>query len=89
MCNSKMLLYACFTAFCCKIWGMEVFALRLKELREDKKMTQKEVAQLLHITQQSYLRYELNTGEPSLETLVKLAGLFEVSADYLLGLADV
>ncbi len=43
---------------------------------------------MLNIKQQSYSRYEYGTGEPNLETLVKLAKFFEVSTDYLLGLVD-
>jgi len=67
---------------------MEIFSKRLRELREQRDWTQAKVAELLHIKQQSYLRYELNTGEPSLETLVKLVRIFDVSADYLLGLEN-
>jgi len=65
---------------------MKVFAVKLKELREREGLTQKAVAEKLHIKQQSYLRYELDTGEPSLITLVELAKLFDVTTDYLLGL---
>ena len=51
-------------------------------------MSQRTMAKNLNIAQPSYSRYELNTGEPSLEMLVKIARFFEVPADYLLGLAD-
>ncbi|MBD5131137.1 MAG: helix-turn-helix transcriptional regulator [Clostridiales bacterium] len=67
---------------------MEAFAKRLRELRESYGYTQKQVAEKLHICQQSYARYEIDTGEPSLTTLVKLSQLFEVSVDYLLGISD-
>ena len=46
------------------------------------------MAEKLHIKQQSYSRYELATGEPSLETLREIALLFNVSTDYLIGLSD-
>ena len=67
---------------------MNIFAQRLKELRREKNLTQSNVAAQLGIKQQSYLRYEMGTGEPSLDTLVAIAKLFGVSADYLLGLAE-
>lgn len=67
---------------------MEIFASRLKELRLEKGHTQQWVAGKLNIKQQSYARYEYGTGEPSLDTLKNIATIFEVSADYLLGLTD-
>lgn len=48
-------------------------------------MTQQQVAEYLHITQPSYIRYENGSAEPCLENLVKLADLFDVSLDFLLG----
>ena len=68
--------------------NMNKFAQRLKELRLEKGMTQQQVASLLNIKQQSYTRYEYGTGEPSLQTLIKLADIFAVSTDYLLGISD-
>lgn len=51
-------------------------------------MSQQQVADLLNIRQQSYAQYENDFSEPNLETLAKLAKIFEVSTDYLLGLSD-
>lgn len=51
-------------------------------------MTQQEIANLLNIRQQSYIRYEYGTGEPSLNTLIKIARIFDVTSDYLLGISD-
>jgi len=48
-------------------------------------MTQRQVADVLGITQPSYIRYENGKSEPTLENLVKLADLFDVSIDYLCG----
>ena len=48
-------------------------------------MTQQQVSEYLHISQPSYIRYENGSAEPSLENLVKLADLFDVSTDFLLG----
>lgn len=68
---------------------MKVFAKRLKELRIQHNFSQQYMAEKLHVRQQSYSRYELATGEPSLVTLREIAVLFNVTADYLIGLSDV
>ncbi len=65
--------------------GMNIFRERLDELRKLNKMTQVNVAEYLNISQPSYIRYENGGAEPSLENLVKLADLFDVTTDYLLG----
>ncbi len=64
---------------------MKIFQERLLELRALNKLTQRQVAEHLNIAQPSYIRYENGTAEPSLESLVKLADLFDCSIDYLLG----
>ncbi len=68
---------------------MEIFAKRLKELRKEHKFTQQQLANILNIKQQSYLRYELNTSEPSYDMLVKIADMFDVSTDFLLGRKEI
>lgn len=67
----------------------EVFPKRLKELRLQSGMTQSQIADMLHIRQQSYARYEYGTGEPNMQTLYDLSEIFGVSIDYLLGKADI
>ena len=67
---------------------MKIFATRLKELRLENKYTQNQIAEKLNVKQQSYIRYEYGTGQPSLETLVALAKIYNVSVDYLLGLSE-
>jgi transcriptional regulator with XRE-family HTH domain len=64
------------------------FSEGLKELRLSNNYTQQQVADLLSVKQQSYARYEYGTGQPSLEILIKLAEIFDVSSDYLLGISD-
>ena len=64
---------------------MRVFRERLIEQRKLNHLTQKQVAEVLGISQPSYIRYENGGSEPSLENLVRLADLFDVSVDYLLG----
>ena len=61
---------------------------RLKELREEKGLTQKEVAQEFNINAVTYLHYEKTQREPSLSLLADMAKFFDVSVDYLLGLTD-
>lgn len=65
--------------------GMKIFHERLHELRKLNKLTQVSVAEYLDISQPSYIRYENGSAEPSYENLVKLADLFDVTTDYLLG----
>lgn len=60
------------------------FAERLKELREEKGVTQSEIAFDLGIKQPTYHQWESEKRSPSGETLVKLADYFDVSLDYLL-----
>ncbi len=61
---------------------------RIRDLREDRDLTQKQVAQLLGMSQTGYSKYE--TGENDIPTavLLKLADLYQTSTDYLLGRTD-
>lgn len=68
---------------------MKIFQTTLAEQRKLNKLTQKQVAEYLGITQPSYIRYENGQAEPTLTNLVKLADLFDVSVDYLLGRTDL
>ena len=61
---------------------------RLRELRVEKNLNQKQVATVLGITPQSYYAYEMGISLPTLENLMKLITLFDCSADYLLGLSE-
>ena len=60
----------------------------LKGLRENAGLTQKEVVAHLNCTIAAYSRYELGLREPDFETILKLADLFDVTIDYLLGRTD-
>lgn len=57
----------------------------LSTLRKQNGLTQKDVAKKLAMSQQAYSRYERAECQPDLQTLCKLADVFEVSVDYLLG----
>lgn len=61
----------------------------LKQLRKQHKISQAELAKQLFVSQQAVARWETNSSIPSLETLSKLATLFSVSIDYLLGRSDI
>jgi len=57
---------------------------RLKTLREEHTLLQKELAKKLGLTQQTISLYESNKREPDIKTLKKIANFFEVSVDYLI-----
>lgn len=61
---------------------------RLKELRAESGLTQKELAAKLSITRSAYSLYELGTREPSIVVLIDMAKFFEVTLDYLVGISD-
>ena len=61
---------------------------RIRDLREDKDLTQKQMADILHCSQQVYSNYELGQRDIPTEVLIKLSELYDVSVDYLLGLTD-
>lgn len=71
------------------IYCFGVFTLRIKDLREDKKFFQKDLANLLCISQAQYSRIELGIYELSYDGLIKLSLLYNTSIDYILGLTDV
>lgn len=62
---------------------------RLRDLREDKDMTQTELAQYLHISQTVYSRYERGYQVIPVIHLLKLADLYKTSTDYLLGRTQI
>ena len=61
---------------------------RLKDLREDRDLTQTQVAHFLHTTDQQYYNYEKGIQEIPVRHLITLAQYYGVSVDYILGLAD-
>lgn len=62
---------------------------RLKNLREERNLLQKDVASYLNITTSAYGFYEQGKRNPDMETIKKLADFFNVSADYLLGRINI
>lgn len=61
---------------------------RLRELRCEKGLTQKQLAEKLNISQKSLSKYEGESLDLSTELIVRICRYFQVSADYLLGLDD-
>lgn len=61
---------------------------RLKQLRIENGLKLKDVAAALNVTIRSINRYEDGTREPSIDMLVRFCKLYDVSADYLIGLTD-
>lgn len=61
---------------------------RIRDLREDHDLTQKEMAKNLNCSQQVYSNYELGQRDIPTDILIKLAKFYKVSTDYILGLSD-
>lgn len=61
---------------------------RLKELRKEKGLYQKDIAEILGITKTGYASYEQGISKPSIDYLLILASFYNVSTDYLLGVTD-
>ena len=61
---------------------------RIRDLREDKDLTQTQISKQLNISQRAYSHFETGTRGIPTEILIKLADLFEVSLDYLVGRSD-
>ena len=62
--------------------------MRIRDLREDNDLTQRQVADYLRIRQNTYSQYETGNRQIPVEALIALARLYETSTDYLLGLTD-
>ena len=63
--------------------------MRLKELRETCSKTQTEIAQFLHIKQNTYSQYENNQRQIPIDLLINLAKFYNVSVDYILELTNI
>lgn len=67
---------------------VEKYVDRIRELREDCDLKQKDVAEILQTTQQVYSRYEKGINEIPIRHIIALAKYYNVSSDYILGLSD-
>lgn len=61
---------------------------RIRDLREDKDLTQREMAKNLNCSQQVYSNYELGQRDIPTDILIKLSDFYDVSVDYILGISD-
>ena len=61
--------------------------MRLKDLREDADLTQKDIAEFLHVKQNTYSQYENGQRQLPIDILIKLAQFYHVTTDYILGLS--
>ena len=61
---------------------------RIRDLRNDRGLTQEDVAKILHLSQNTYSQYEIGTTRYPLDAVVTLAEFYGVSVDYLVGLTD-
>jgi len=68
--------------------NMKCYNDRIRDLREERKLTQRQVAQVLGICQQVYSKYELGVRSLPIEHLMKLCQFYHASADWILGLRD-
>lgn len=67
---------------------MATFGNILEELRKDRKMTQKELSEIIYVTTETISNYENDRYLPDIEKLIMLADYFNVTIDYLLGRAS-
>ena len=61
----------------------------LKDLRQNKNMSQQQLADIIGVSQQSINKYENHSIEPDINTLIHIAQLFDTSVDYLIGNSDI
>lgn len=61
------------------------FGVRLRQLRENRKMTQKDLAKAIDVCKNTISRYESNYQNPTMDKIQALARLFNVTADYIVG----
>lgn len=62
---------------------------RLRDLRQDKDLYQKDIAKILDMSQTGYSQYECETNDIPTEILKKLAKFYNTSIDYILGLTNI
>ena len=58
---------------------------RIRDLREDQDLTQKQLSEILHCSQQGYSNYELGQRDIPTQVLIALADFYDTTTDYILG----
>lgn len=67
---------------------MENYRERLRNIREDRDLTQAEIGKLLNKSQQGYNHIEAGRAELKIDDLIKLCKFYNLSADYIIGLTN-
>lgn len=67
---------------------IDFFGERLKAIRKSKRLTQLDLSKRLNVSKGTISAYEQGLSYPSLETLIKICGVLDTSADYLLSISD-
>ncbi|MCI9407476.1 MAG: helix-turn-helix transcriptional regulator [Clostridia bacterium] len=65
-----------------------MYGQKIRELRQEKNLTQLQLAEMLDTTASTVGKYEREFLQPNVDMITKLCKIFDVSADYLLGLKD-
>ena len=63
--------------------------MRLRDLREDRDITQSQLAKILHVKQNTYSQYENGQRQVPVDVLVSLAYYYDTSIDYIVGITDI
>ncbi len=63
--------------------------MRLREIREDRQLSQRQLAEILNVKQNTYSQYETEKRQIPVTMLITLANYYNVSVDYLLCLTDI
>ena len=61
---------------------------RIRDLREDHDLTQKQIAEILNMSQTGYSQYEIGKNDIPTKILIKLSEYYKTSVDYILGITD-
>ena len=61
---------------------------RIQDLRTDADLSQRQLSEILHISQRSYSHYETGSRNIPIEMLIRLANYYDISIDYLVGRTD-
>lgn len=61
---------------------------RIRDLREDRDLTQEQIVKILNMHKTTYTNYEQGKREPPFDFIIKLAKIYDVSIDYIAGLTD-
>lgn len=64
------------------------YTTRLRDMREDNDLLQKDIAKIIHVQQRTYSGYEVGTRRIPLETLIELAKFYNVDMNYICGVSD-